>query len=98
MTEIKLSEAEIKMIELKREEERIEKAKIEIESQIKYQKDVEYYNQNAGRVSIKDATAKFGVEEADLMKALGQTIGGLFESKEVKEPSKEVLDNFFSVI
>jgi hypothetical protein len=43
MTEIKLSEAEIKMIELKREEERIEKAKIEIESQIKYQKEVEYY-------------------------------------------------------
>jgi hypothetical protein len=43
MTEIKLSEAEIKMIELKREEERIEKAKIEIESQIKYQKNVEYY-------------------------------------------------------
>jgi hypothetical protein len=55
-------------------------------------KAVEYYNQNAGRVSIKDATAKFGVKEADLMKALGQTIGGLFESKE-KEPSKEVLDN-----
>jgi len=46
MTEIKLSEAEIKMIELKREEERIEKAKIEIESQIKYQKDVEYYKGN----------------------------------------------------
>jgi hypothetical protein len=46
MTEIKLSEAEIKMIELKREEERIEKAKIEIESQIKYQKDVEYYKKH----------------------------------------------------
>jgi hypothetical protein len=43
MTEIKLSEAEIKMIELKREEERIEKEKQEIESQIKYQKNMEYY-------------------------------------------------------
>lgn len=43
MNEIKLSEAEIKMIELKREEERIEKEKQEIESQIKYQKEVEYY-------------------------------------------------------
>lgn len=46
MTEIKLSEAEVKMIELKREEERIEKEKQEIESQIKYQKDVEYYKKH----------------------------------------------------
>jgi hypothetical protein len=43
MNEIKLSEAEIKMIELKREEERIEKEKQEIESQIKYQKEIEHY-------------------------------------------------------
>jgi hypothetical protein len=43
MTEIKLSEAEIKMIELKREEERIEKEKQEVQLQLQYQKEVEYY-------------------------------------------------------
>ena len=43
MTEIKLSEAEIKLIELKREEERIEKEKQEVQLQLQYQKEVEYY-------------------------------------------------------
>ena len=43
MTEIKLSEAEIKLIELKREEERIEKEKQELQLQLQYQKSVEYY-------------------------------------------------------
>jgi len=46
MTEIKLSEAEIKMIELKREEERIEKEKQEVQLQLQYQKEVEYYKGN----------------------------------------------------
>jgi hypothetical protein len=46
MTEIKLSEAEIKMIELKREEERIEKEKQELQLQLQYQKSVEYYKGN----------------------------------------------------
>jgi hypothetical protein len=46
MTEIKLSEAEIKLIELKREEERIEKEKQEIQLQLQYQKSVEYFKGN----------------------------------------------------
>jgi hypothetical protein len=46
MTEIKLSEAEIKMIELKREEGRIEKAKQELQLQLQYQKSVEYYKKH----------------------------------------------------
>ena len=55
---------------------------------------IDFYNKNQ-HMGTKAVAEKFGVEEADLMKALGQTPGGLFESKEekVKEPSKEVLDN-----
>jgi hypothetical protein len=57
-------------------------------------KAVEYYNQNAGRISMKDAAAKFNVAEFDVMSALQQgATNPLFESKEVKDPSKEVLDN-----
>jgi hypothetical protein len=54
---------------------------------------IEFYNKNQ-HMGTKAVAEKFGVEEADLMKALGQTPGGLFESKEekVKEPSKEVTD------
>ena len=54
----------------------------------------EYYNQNQGRISMKDAAAKFGVEEFEVMMSL-TPLGAnnpLRESKE-KEPSKEVLDN-----
>ena len=54
----------------------------------------EYYNQNAGRISMKDAAAKFGVEEFEVMMSLNPLGANnpLRESKE-KEPSKEVLDN-----
>jgi hypothetical protein len=51
---------------------------------------VDFYNKNQS-MGTKAVAEKFGVEEADLMKALGQTPGGLFESKE-KEPSKEITD------
>jgi hypothetical protein len=51
---------------------------------------VDFYNKNQS-MGTKAVAEKFGVEEADLMKALGQTLGGLFESKE-KEPSKEITD------
>jgi hypothetical protein len=55
-------------------------------------KAVEHYNQNAGRISIKDAAAKFNVAELDVMSALQQgATNPLFESKE-KEPPKEVTD------
>lgn len=49
---------------------------------------VDFYNKNQS-MGTKAVAEKFGVEEADLMKALGQTPGGLFESK---KPSKEVTD------
>ena len=54
----------------------------------------EYYNQNAGRISMKDAAAKFGVSEFEVMMSLNPLGANnpLRESKE-KEPSKEVLDN-----
>jgi hypothetical protein len=54
----------------------------------------EYYNQNHGRISLKDAAAKFGVEEFEVMMSLNPLGANnpLRESKE-KEPSKEVLDN-----
>jgi len=55
----------------------------------------EYYNQNAGRISMKDAAAKFGVNEFEVMMSLNPLGANnpLKEAKEVKEPSKEVLDN-----
>jgi hypothetical protein len=65
-------------------------------------KAVEYYNQNAGRVSMKDAASKFNVGEFDVVMALqqGATSGIKFENiteakkaKNEEEPSKEVLDN-----
>jgi hypothetical protein len=54
----------------------------------------EYYNQNAGRISMKDAAAKFGVSEFEVMMSLNPLGANnpLRESKE-KEPSKEVLDD-----
>ena len=54
----------------------------------------EYYNQNQGRISMKDAAAKFGVNEFEVMMSLNPLGANnpLRESKE-KEPSKEVLDN-----
>ena len=54
----------------------------------------EYYNQNQGRVPMKDAAAKFNVTEFDVVASLSFGANNpLRESKEVKEPSKEVLDN-----
>jgi hypothetical protein len=56
---------------------------------------VEFYNKNQ-HMGIKAVAEKFGVTEADLMKALGQTPGSLFEAKEAKaeekETTKEVTD------
>jgi hypothetical protein len=53
----------------------------------------EYYNQNAGRISMKDAAAKFGVEEIDVMMSLHLGANNpLRESKEKEELSKEVTD------
>jgi hypothetical protein len=61
-------------------------------------KAVEYYNQNAGRISMKDAASKFNVTEFEVISALNQgaTSGIRFENineAKEKEPSKEVLDN-----
>ena len=58
----------------------------------------EYYNQNQGRISMKDAAAKFGVEEFEVMMSL-TPLGAnnpLREAKEAKaeekETTKEVTD------
>lgn len=49
---------------------------------------VDFYNKNQ-HMGTKAVAEKFGVEEADLMKALGQTPGGLFESEGVKATLKQ---------
>ena len=58
-------------------------------------KAVEYYNQNAGRVSMKDAASKFNVGEFDVVMALqqGATSGIKFENTtEAKKAKPDFLD------
>jgi len=80
--------------------ENIDKIKEDdIQNKENIKKAVEYYNQNAGRISMKDAASKFNVAEFDVISALNQgAISGIRfeninEAKEKEEPSKEVLDN-----
>jgi len=49
---------------------------------------LDFYNKNQS-MGAKAVAEKFGVEEADLIKALGQTPGGLFESNEAKAVEKK---------
>ena len=58
-------------------------------------KAVEYYNQNAGRVSMKDAASKFSVAEFDVVMALqkGQLSGIQFEALDPVGKEDEDVDN-----
>ncbi len=69
--------------------ENIDKIKEDdIQNKENIKKAVEYYNQNAGRISMKDAASKFNVAEFDVISALNQgAISGIrFENiNEAKE-------------
>lgn len=61
-----------------------------LENDANIKKAVEYYNQNQGRISMKDAADKFSVSEFDVVMALQQgALSGIrLEAKKAKKQAK----------